>query len=120
MADARELVAVPGYAGLHRRLERQRGHASEFSCDECGDPAQEWAYDHSDPDEITDDPDGRPYSLDFERYRPLCVSCHRRSDMQDSCRKGHEFTPENTYVYRGTRLCRTCRAENMRQYRRDT
>jgi hypothetical protein len=28
------------------------------------------------------------------------------------CIRGHEFTPENTYVYRGRkgRLCRCCRA----------
>lgn len=26
------------------------------------------------------------------------------------CKRGHEFTAENTYHYRGTRACRTCRA----------
>lgn len=25
------------------------------------------------------------------------------------CRHGHEFTVENTYVWRGGRICRTCR-----------
>lgn len=26
------------------------------------------------------------------------------------CPKGHPYTPENTYTYRGRRLCRTCRS----------
>ena len=35
------------------------------------------------------------------------------------CRRGHDFTPENTYVQpkRGTRACRTCmRANALRRY----
>ncbi len=27
-----------------------------------------------------------------------------------ACDNGHEFTPENTYVWRGSRYCRACRA----------
>lgn len=27
------------------------------------------------------------------------------------CKRGHEFTPENTYSWRGGRICRSCRAE---------
>lgn len=26
------------------------------------------------------------------------------------CKRGHEFTPENTYAWRGGRICRKCRA----------
>lgn len=37
------------------------------------------------------------------------------------CQRGHEFTEENTYVYRGNRQCRTCRtlaASRLRARRR--
>jgi hypothetical protein len=30
------------------------------------------------------------------------------------CPQGHEYTPENTWVYRGRRYCRTCRRERER------
>lgn len=31
------------------------------------------------------------------------------------CSKGHEYTPENTRLYRGGRVCRTCHRDNERQ-----
>lgn len=100
------------YTGIHRRLERDRGKASEFECVGCGEPAQEWAYDHLDLDEA-----GRPLSMKVEHYHPMCISCHRRFDKRDTCTKGHEFTEENTYVYKGARQCRRCRREAMRVLR---
>lgn len=33
------------------------------------------------------------------------------------CHRGHEFTPENTYTFRGMRHCRACQRINLRQYR---
>lgn len=39
----------------------------------------------------------------------------------DACRKGHAYTPKNTYTTkRGTRTCRTCHAEYQRKYRART
>lgn len=32
----------------------------------------------------------------------------RRNASQTHCKKGHEFTPENTLMHRGTRKCREC------------
>lgn len=32
------------------------------------------------------------------------------SQKKTHCKRGHEFTPENTYTYRDIRACRTCRA----------
>jgi len=32
------------------------------------------------------------------------------------CPKGHEYTPENTYMYRGKRNCRECNREAVRRY----
>lgn len=33
------------------------------------------------------------------------------------CVRGHEFTPENTRIYRDERYCRTCSRERMRDIR---
>lgn len=35
------------------------------------------------------------------------------------CKRGHEFTPENTYMHRGKRDCRTCHRDQARRARRD-
>ena len=34
------------------------------------------------------------------------------------CKKGHEYTAENTYTWREMRKCRTCHRENMREQRK--
>jgi|HubBroStandDraft_2_1064218.scaffolds.fasta_scaffold255805_2 hypothetical protein len=58
------------------------------------------------------------------------VSEETRRKMRESAKKqpkkthciyGHEFTPENTYVWSGNakRMCRTCHAERQRKYRDD-
>ena len=42
-------------------------------------------------------------------------------DKKTHCKKGHEFTEENTYTSRrGVRHCRTCRKETMRKRREGT
>lgn len=33
------------------------------------------------------------------------------------CVNGHEFTPENTYLWRGKRKCIECRNEGARRFR---
>jgi hypothetical protein len=40
----------------------------------------DWAYDYSDPNARSDARRG-PYSLDLNRYIPLCRSCHKRFDL---------------------------------------
>lgn len=34
------------------------------------------------------------------------------------CPRGHSFNAQNTYAHNGVRLCRSCRAENERAYKR--
>jgi len=34
------------------------------------------------------------------------------------CKHGHPFTPENTYVQKGRRVCRACHREYMCEYQR--
>jgi len=69
---------VVGYSAVHARLRRTFGPAATQLCD-CGAPAEQWAYDHSDPAE-QEAPEG-PYSTDLARYRPMCVPCHKRADL---------------------------------------
>jgi len=68
------------YRNAHDRVKAKRGRAAEHPCAHgCGQMARHWSYDHTDPDEKHGD-EG-PYSLDTDRYAPLCVPCHKRSDL---------------------------------------
>lgn len=67
------------YQSAHRRVESARGRAADHLCDHCRSPAQEWAYDHRDENELRSLA-GRPYSLHVTHYFPLCRPCHRRFD----------------------------------------
>lgn len=67
------------YHAAHVQVREILGRASDRNCLDCGAPAKHWAYDHCDPDEIRDLL-GRAYSADHQRYRSLCVLCHRRFD----------------------------------------
>jgi hypothetical protein len=67
------------YMGLHSRLRSQRGKASDHTCVWCGEGADHWAYDHTDPTPMFG-PKDQPYSADVNRYQPMCKTCHRRMD----------------------------------------
>lgn len=71
----------PGYSAVHLRLRAVRGVAADHSCVDCGQPADDWSYSNSDPDEYVDD-QGRRYSTDPEQYVPRCRPCHRQFDAQ--------------------------------------
>lgn len=71
------------YNGAHRRVKDTRGPASAHNCAECSAPAEHWAYDHEDPNELwgtTNRGRRAPFSGDPNRYRPMCRSCHARFD----------------------------------------
>lgn len=65
------------YGGMHDRLCRLKGKASQHFC-ACGGTAEEWAYDHQDGNEKLGEPG--PYSLDPGHYFPMCIPCHRKLD----------------------------------------
>lgn len=67
------------YSGVHARLRRNRGPASDYACSLCAAPAAHWAYDHQDPQEKLS-PLG-PYSTDLAHYWPMCTGCHKRFDI---------------------------------------
>lgn len=67
------------YGHAHKRVRNARGAAAGHKCIDCGGPADEWSYDHTDADERYDDR-GIAFSLDTSRYQPRCVRCHRIAD----------------------------------------
>lgn len=68
------------YFGAHNRTKRVRGPASDHQCG-CGATAREWAYDHADPDELTNEL-GHAYSADPSHYLPMCNPCHQAFDRR--------------------------------------
>lgn len=73
---------LAGYAAVHKRLRNARGKATDHPCWDCGNPADQWAYDHGDPNERIDSR-GLPYSFDIEEhYAPVCMACHINLDRK--------------------------------------
>lgn len=79
-------LEAPTYISAHIRVTRDRGRASDYNC-RCGVPAEDWAYDHADPNELSEY-DGRGagrtrvYSADSWHYLPMCRACHRAFDRE--------------------------------------
>lgn len=73
-----------GYVGAHHRVRALRGKASDYPCEhKCGKRAEDWAYDHSDPNELVatgGQLDGLAYSSTPDHYVPLCKLCHKAFD----------------------------------------
>ena len=53
-----------------------------------------------------------PIRVNILRSDGITAKAHR----QAACIHGHPFTPENTYVWNGTRTCRTCRRVKGKRY----
>ena len=47
---------------------------------------------------------------------PVTLKENTRRAMRTHCVNGHEFSEENTWMYRGKRYCRTCRRRRVREY----
>ena len=71
-----------GYAGAHLRMWRD-DPASGHRCAHCLGPAENWAYDHADPDERQSE--RGPFSVKREHYIALCYSCHTKFDKARPC-----------------------------------
>ena len=71
------------YTAAHDRVYRAKGRASTHTCVDCGRPASQWSYDHTDPDErVSATVKGNPpYSLNPDHYQPRCVPCHKAFDL---------------------------------------
>lgn len=68
----------PSHWTVLERVRAARGQATAHRCAECEAEAACWSYDGSDLAELTCPRRGYRYSLDLDRYRPRCRSCHRR------------------------------------------
>ena len=71
------------------------------------------------------DGDGSNNRLDNLRYDTRAANQqdrlrHGRHNMANKthCPADHEYTPENTYMYRGERICRACLLPRNREYQR--
>lgn len=79
--------ATVTYASAHTRVYRARGRATGHTCP-CGEPAEGWAYDHDDPNEMHGTTTAKgctslcAYSLDPEHYVAMCRLCHAEFDTQ--------------------------------------
>lgn len=47
----------------------------------------------------------------------LVAERNARRGMDTECKRGHEFTTENTYIHNRKRQCKTCKADRCRRYR---
>jgi len=70
------------YTGMHKRIKDKRGKASQHQCINCDNQANEWAYNHQDPNQLTETRGGKtkPYSPDHSFYDPMCKRCHTKRD----------------------------------------
>lgn len=63
------------YNSAHRRVHKDLGSAKAHRCVDCGEQAQQWAYNHQDPNQLIA-PEGWPYSPNPAFYEPRCAPCH--------------------------------------------
>lgn len=130
MSPARhDYSEVVTYSQAHLRLKKDKGRPAHYACVTCGETAHEWAYMGGCPNEIDDGVHGK-YSVDQDRYQPMCRPCHRRHDRAsadgrsvDVCPKGHEWNAANTGLRvkrsasTGLRFCRACGRDSTRRWR---
>jgi hypothetical protein len=59
-----------------------------------------------------------PLCVNPEHLELMTAGAHSRLHTGGNltCRRGHEYTRENTYVWKGERRCRTCQRERNRAY----
>lgn len=84
---------MPGtssYKTMHRRLARERGKATEFTCIDCAKPAHEWSFNNVGQRSNVDhyDPRCRPCHRRFDRPAPICIidGCERPNKGRGLCR----------------------------------
>jgi len=97
-----------GYVAKHRWIVKHYGKSNKCENVDCVyvNPKRfEWA-------NISGE-----YKREREDYMMLCSSCHRIKDKGNTCKHGHLFTKETTYITKaGWRVCRTCQKRRQKIY----
>jgi hypothetical protein len=109
------------YTAIHKWLNYHEGPASEYECEECTQLADDRCYVGDCPDEQRT-PNRGNFCPHPEHYITLCRKHHRQLDLESyrrppatHCKRGHEFTPENTITSKGgRRRCRICKMKRDR------
>lgn len=73
------------YIAAHHRCRTLWGSARQYPCVTCGNPAEDWAYDGTDPTELFDNERVEwvvAYSRFPEFYMPMCKPCHKSRDIE--------------------------------------
>lgn len=72
------------YRGVHARVVKAKGKASEHACVDCGNIARDWSLNKDcDYEMIQAQHQVLPVSYDVDNYEPRCKSCHIRYDLQN-------------------------------------
>lgn len=82
------------YGGMHIRVRKTRGPASEHSCVDCARTASQWSYDRSDPNERM--ASEGPYSTNVDHYVARCVPCHKKHDLRALGKSANGYLPEGS------------------------
>lgn len=98
----------------HRYVLYEKIGPGAHPCHWCGKMV-EWG---GKPRLVTDHLNENRHDNDPDNLVPACVRCNSKRakypKFMTHCKRGHEYTPETTYVRKdtGTRQCRTCAREN--------
>lgn len=68
------------YMGAHQRVRSTFGGAHMYDCAACAKPAEDWAYDHEDANQLWWQQNSCWYSADPTHYLPMCKKCHNKFD----------------------------------------
>lgn len=63
------------YQMVHQELRKTRGSATNYTCVDCPNQAQDWSYNQGGG--------GLPFSTNLDDYEPRCRKCHSKLDHAD-------------------------------------
>lgn len=111
----------PKYATVHIWLRQDKGDPSNLPCHFCGGIAKEWVCIQNKTKKEYRQGAWVTYSQNLDDYVPGCRSCNCKLDKpaQELCKNGHNDWIPNKNQTHNKRMCRSCRNERQRKYRRN-